>query len=407
MIRTYTYKLYKNKKVESKFNKWLNGTRYVYNLAKETKEIAYQSGVQLSGYELSKQLTECKKEFDWLKDINAQTLQGVIERLDLSYKNFFKDFKDGKISKLKQDYINKCKKNNVEINQQKLRDIGKPKWAKKKDWKSFGFKQGNLVNSRPSLRFEKDGLFNLPKFGKVKVFNYRHINERDIKTARLIKKADGIYLSIVAEVPDKTYCNNESQVGIDMGIKYFAVTSDGEYVGNPKFLGKQLNKLRIEQRKLSRKKKFSKRWYMQVDVISRLHKKVVDCRKDFLHKQSTYFATNYLDIVIEDLEITKMVKGRFSKHISDVSWGTFFDMLKYKSNNLVRVNSSYTSQECSKCGHTCKENRVTQSIFKCVSCGHEDNADIDAAKVILGRAFPNSRERSTVVQALAVESNVI
>lgn len=382
----------------------MNGTRYVYNLAKETKETAYQAGVQLSGYDLQKQLTECKKEFSWLMSIGSITLQETIERLDLSYKRFFKDFKDGKVSKLKQDYINKCKKNKVEINQHRLRNIGKPKWAKKNGWKSFGFKQNNLVKRRPDLRFEKDGVFNLPKFGKVKVFNYRHINERDIKTARLIKKADGIYLTVVAEVLDKAYCTNESQVGIDMGIKYFAITSDGEFIDNPKFLGKQLKKLRIEQRKLSRQSKFSKRWYKQVDVIARLYKKVVDARKDFLHKQSTYFATNYSDIAIEDLNIVGMVKSNLSRHISDVSWGAFFSMLEYKSNNLVRVNPAYTSQECSKCGHTCKENRVTQSIFKCVSCGHEDNADVDAAKVILGRAFPNSRERSAVVQALAVES---
>jgi len=148
-----------------------------------------------------------------------------------------------------------------------------------------------------------------------------------------------------------------------MGIKYFCVTSDSEFIDNPKFLTKQLKKLRIEQRKLSRQVKFSNRWQKQVNVISRLHQKVVDARKDFLHKKSTYFATNYSNIAIEDLKITNMVRSNLSRHISDVSWGAFFDMLEYKANNLVRVHSAYTSQECSKCGHTCKENRVTQSIF--------------------------------------------
>lgn len=361
MIRTYTYKLYPNKKAEAKFNKWLNGTRYVYNLIKETKEIAYQSGASLSNYDLQKQLTECKNEYSWLRSINAQTLQETGERLDTSFKRFFN------------------KKANY------------PKWAKKKDWRSFGFKQGNLKNKRPDLRFEKDGVFNLPKFGKVKVFNCRKIDERSIKKARLVKRADGIYLNVVAETLDKTYCTNENQVGIDMGIKYFLTTSDGEFVDNPRFLSKQLRKLKVEQRKLSRQKKGSNRWRKQVNVIGRLHKKVTDGRTNFLHKQSTYLATNYSDIAVEDLDIKKMVKGNLSKQISNVSWGTFFTMLEYKANNLVKVNPAYTSQECSKCGHTCKENRVTQSIFKCVSCGHESNADLDAAKVILGRAFPNSR----------------
>ena len=353
--------MYTNKKVEAKFNKWLNVTRYVYNIAKETKEIAYKSGIQLSGNNLSKQLTECRKEFNWLKEIAAQTLQETIERLDISYKNFFS-------SRAKY-----------------------PKWAKKKDWKSFGFKQCNVSRTNPkgSLK-QTDKSFILPKFGEVKVFNNRVI-DGNIKTARLIKKADGIYLHVTAEVLDKIYCTNENQVGIDMGIKYFLVTSDGEFIDNPHFLEKQLKKLRVEQRKLSRQKRFSNRWYKQVNVILILHKKVVDCRKDFLHKQSTYFATNYNNIGIEDLQITKMVRGRLAKHISDVSWGRFSNMLEYKTNNLVKVNPAYTSQQCSKCGHACKENRVTQSIFKCVNCGHESNADLDAAKVILGRAFPNSR----------------
>lgn len=90
MIRTYTYKLYPNKQVEEKFNKWLGVTRYVYNLAKETKEIAYQSGLTLSKYDLAKQLTECKKEVEWLKQVHVHTLDNAIDILDNSYKRFFK-----------------------------------------------------------------------------------------------------------------------------------------------------------------------------------------------------------------------------------------------------------------------------------------------------------------------------
>jgi len=357
LIRTYTYKLYRNDKTEAKFNKWLGVTRYVYNAAKETKEVAYKEGLKLSGYDLSKQLTECKKEFSWLREVGNTTLQSTILKLDRSYQNFF----SGRAKF--------------------------PKWASKKNWNSFEFAQGNLKNSRPSLRFEKDGVFNLPKFGKVKVFNYRPIDERSIKTARLIKKADGIYLSVVAEVKDKTLTTNENQVGIDMGIKYFMVTSDGEFTENPKFLDKQLKKLRVEQRKLSRKfkqgaKVQSNNYYKQANIVARLHKKVVDCRKDFLHKTSTYLAKEYSTVFHEDLKITNMVKSNLSRHISDVSWGTFFVMLKYKT-KVVRVNPAYTSQKCSSCGHKAKENRVTQSIFKCVACGHEENADLNAAYNIL------------------------
>jgi putative transposase len=378
LIRTYTYKLYNSKTVERKFNQWIGVCRYVYNIAKETKETAYQSGVNLSGYDLAKQLTEAKKSFDFLGKVHSQTLQGVIEQLDTSYKNFFRNHKNGTIKKLQAQYLSKCSKNGREVNWKHYYSIGKPKWAAKKDWNSFGFK-----NTNNSLRQTEKG-FKLPGFGSVKVFNNRPITGT-IKTARLVQKADGIYLHVTAEVQD-TYNTNESQVGIDMGIKYFLVTSDGEFIDNPKFLQKQSKKLRVEQRKLSRKykkgKEQSKNYYKQVKVVARLHKKVVDARKDFLHKTSTYLARNYGTVVHEDLKITEMVKSKYSKHISDVSWGLFFELLSYKT-NVIKVNPAYTSQTCSCCGHTAKENRVTQSIFKCVSCGHEQNADSNAAENIL------------------------
>lgn len=384
MIRTYTYKLYRNERIERKFEEWLGICRYVYNAAKETKDYAYKQGVNLSGYDLAKQLTECKKEeeLQFIKTVGSQTLQGVIERLDLGYKKFYSDIKKG----IK---------------------TSPPHWAKKGEYKSFRFKQGNVsvTNPQGSLK-QTDKGFKLPKFGNVKVHNNRVINGK-IKTANLIRKADGIYLNVVAEVEDKTYCNNDSQVGIDMGIIHFLTTSDAEVIPNPQFLEKQLSKLRIEQRKLARCKKGSNRRKRQVKVVARLHKKVTDARKDFLHKTSTYIATNYSDVVIEDLNIKGMVRSNLSRHISDVSWGTFFTMLEYKCNNLVKVNPKNTSRECSNCGHTSKDNRLTQSQFKCVSCGHEANADVDAAKVILGRAFPDSTQSSGLPQACTVESPLL
>ena len=357
MIRTYTYKLYSNKRVETKFNKWLGICRYVYNIAKETKETAHKEGVRLSGYALSKQLTEAKKEFTWLTEVNAQTLQGVIEQLDGSYQNFFSG---------RAKY---------------------PSWASKKMWKSFGFKQAGVKDTNPKGTLRQTGKgFILPKFGEVKVFNNRLI-EGSIKTARLVKKADGIYLNVTAEVKDKVYCSNENQVGIDMGITYFAVTSDAEFIDNPKFLTKQLKKLRVEYRKLSRKFKKdiavqSNNYYKQAKVVAMLHKNVKDARKDFLHKHSTYFATNYSTVIHEDLDIREMIKSKFSPRISDIAWGTFFTMLSYKT-NVVKVNPAFTSQTCSVCGHVDEDNRRNQHKFKCTACGHTENADYNAAKNIL------------------------
>lgn len=357
MIRTYTYKLYSNKRVEAKFHKWLGICRYVYNAAKETKETAYNSGVILSGFTLSNQLTEAKKELPWIAKVNAQTLQAVIGQLDGAFQNFFSG---------KSKY---------------------PKWASKKSWRSFEFKQVNTrpTNPKGTLR-QTDKGFKLPSFGEVKVFNNRIIDGK-IKIARLIKKADGIYLNVTAEVPDKVHCTNENQVGIDVGIKYFAVTSDAEFIDNPKFLTKQLKKLRVEQRKLSRKfkkgvKVQSKNFYKQANVVARLHKKVTDARKDFLHKTSTSLSCKYNTIFHEDLDTQDMVKSKYSFNVSEVGWGSFFQMLSYKT-NVIKVNPAYTSQTCSCCGHVDKDNRKTQDKFKCTSCGHTENADFNAAKNIL------------------------
>lgn len=344
MIRTFEYKMYNNESYQKKFDKWIGTCRLVYNLALETKDYAYrQFEVNMSSYDLIKQLPELKKEFKWIGQVGSQTLQDVIERLDKSYQSFFKGG-------------------------------GFPKWAKRNKYVSFKFKQGVK---------ETDKGFFLPKFGEVKVFNKKRKVNGTIKGAIIIKKADGLYVQIVFETNNiKNNTDKQGVVAIDMGLKYFCVTSDGEYIHNPKHLDKHLKKLRVESRSLSRKKKGSNNWRKQVIEIKKVYKKVSDTRNDFLHKTSTELS-KFENVICEDLNISNMVKNkRLARHILDCSWGKFFEMLNYKT-NLVKVNPKYTSQKCSGCGHIAKENRPTQSIFKCVECGFEDNADYQATLNIL------------------------
>lgn len=360
MIKTYTYKIKSNKALEQKFEEQLGICRYVYNLAIEVREESYKKGVNINYYDLSKQLTEAKKEFPWLKQPSSSTLQAVLERLELGYKKFFAELKKG----------NKC---------------SKPHWAKKDKWRSFIIKQGNLKANKPALRFEKDGKFNLPKIGKIKLFKSK-IPKGEIRTASILREADGLYLKIVVKEQDAEQIReNQSICAIDMGITRFLTTSDGEYVENPRHLFQYLKKLRVENRKLSRMKKGGSNYKKQVKVLQRLHLKISRVRKDFLHKQSRYLANNYSTVVREDLNISKMVKGsKLAKHILDCSWGTFFQFLEYKT-NVIKINPAYTSQECSNCGHTCKENRKTQSLFECVKCNFTMNADEQACINILQR----------------------
>lgn len=348
MIKTYTYKIKPNKALERKFEEQLSVCRYVYNLGIEVREESFKKGVNINYFNLSKQLTEAKKDFDWLRKVNAKTLQAVLERLELGYKKFFADLKKGV-------------------------KTSKPKWAKKDKWRSLPFK---------SIKTTFNG-FKLPSFGNVKVFNFK-VPKGELRTASIVKEADGLYLKVVVKEQDiEQTRENQSVCAIDMGVSRFLTTSDGEIVENPKHLFSYLKQLRIESRKLSRMKKGGKNFKKQVKVLQLLHQKISRVRKDFLHKQSRSLANNYSTIIREDLQISKMVEGsKLAKHILDCSWGLFFELLEYKT-NVVKVNPAYSSQTCSKCKHTAKENRKTQSLFECVKCGHTDNADFQATLNLL------------------------
>ena len=350
MIKTYTYKIKPNKALERKFEEQVSVCRYVYNLGIEVREESFKKGIKINYFNLSKQLTEAKKDFDWLKKPHSQTLQAVLERLELGYKKFFTDLKKGV-------------------------KTSKPKWAKKDKWRSLPFK---------SIKTTFNG-FNLPSFGNVKVFNFK-VPKGELRTASIVKEADGLYLKVVVREETKEINReNQSICSLDMGVNYFYVTSDGEFRDNPRHLFNYLKQLRVENRKLSRMKRGGSNYKKQVKVLQRLHQKISRVRKDFLHKESKYLANNYSTVIREDLNITKMVKGsKLAKHILDCSWGLFFELLEYKT-NVVKVNPAYTSQKCSKCGYTCKENRKTQSLFECIKCNFTMNADAQACINILQR----------------------
>lgn len=379
MIKTQTYKIYNSEKLIKKYDKHISICRMIYNLTKEVDELNFKAQKKITCFDLQKQLTDLKKEFDFIKEVDSSVLQNVIERYFKTKDKFFADFKSGKISKLKNKYITKQNKNNQSINNKKLFNIGKPKWAKKDEYQTLNYKSG--------VKPKSNGFY-IPKFGYLKVFNFKQYQGETLKTFSITKKADGLYLNVQIEVDYiKPTINNENQVGIDVGIKYFYVTSDGEFRNNPKHLFKLQNRLRIAQRSLNRKyvknSKIQSNNYKKAKIkIAKIHKKITDCRKDFLHKESTYLANTYSLIFCENLNVSAIVQSKLSKHISDVSWSTFFNLLEYKS-NLVKVNPAYTSQKCNKCGHIAKENRKTQSIFECTACFHTDNSDANGSKNIL------------------------
>ena len=141
---TYEFKIKTRHTLVQKFHQHLGVTRLVYNLARETREESYKKGKSLTKFDIIKQLPELKEAFTFIKDIHSQTLQGVVERLDNSYQKYFRDLKSGAIQKGKQDYIRKKLSTGQELNFNKLREFGKPKWARKKEWNSIEFKQSAI-----------------------------------------------------------------------------------------------------------------------------------------------------------------------------------------------------------------------------------------------------------------------
>lgn len=365
---TYKRKLILNKEQEERISSWIGACRVVYNVGLEIRISAYKSSQKsVSAYDLIKQIPDIREDFEWLQDVPAESLQNTMERLDSSYKMFF-------------------------------RGGGFPKFATKRSYKSILFKRSISIS---------DGKIKLPKIGYLKMVKDAPIFGTP-KRAIIIKEPTGYFVCILCEGVVKDIQNqDESQVcGIDMGITNFYVDSNGNTIENPRHFKKYERKLRVENRSLARKVKGSNRWKRQAKKLGLLHYTIANVRKDFLHKESTALAKKYHSVYVEDLKINNMASNKnLSKHILDCGWGMFRTMLEYKT-NVIRINPKYTSQECNECGVVDGKSRISQSKFKCTHCGHESNADHNAAKNILGKGVALNREREAVACALVLESRL-
>jgi putative transposase len=172
-------------------------------------------------------------------------------------------------------------------------------------------------------------------------------------------------------------------------LTHFLIDSNGNKISNPKNTRKYAQKLKIEQRRLKNKQKGSENFKKQKLKVARIHAKIADCRKDFLHKLSSTIVNENQVICVEDLAVKNMVKNRkLSKAISDAAWSTFVNMLKYKSDwygrTFHQVNRWYpSSKTCSSCGHLHSKMPLSVRKFSCEKCGAEHDRDINAAKNIL------------------------
>lgn len=357
MLKAFRYRLSPTKEQSVLLNKHIGSSRFVYNLALECKQMAWAGyRVNLSCFDLIRQLPELKKECEWLKEINSQSLQQPIRNLDNAFTRFFKG------------------------------QAGFPKFKKKSNGGSFNIPQNVSL---------KNGKLVIPKFKEgIKVVLHRPI-KGIIKQATISKTPTGKYfVSILCEtgesIKPKAKIKENTSVGIDLGIKTFLVTSDGECFDNPKFLNSKISKLKFVQRKFSKYK--GKRTRQK---LAKLHEKVANQRKDFLHKVSTELIKNHDSICIEDLNIKGMLQNhKLAQAITDVSWSSFVTMLEYKAEwygkNILKIGRFEPSSKLhANCGYINKDLKLSDREWFCPKCGDVVSRDENAAINIKNFALRN------------------
>lgn len=356
MLKAFKYRISPTALQAELINKHIGSCRFVYNLALETKQMAWAGNrVSLSCFDLAKQLPALKTECIWLKEINSQSLQQSIINLDTAFTKFFKGQTDF------------------------------PSFKKKTARQSFNVPQNVII--------EGDKLV-IPKFKKGIDIVLHRPTKGEIRQATISKTPTGKYFaSILCEtggaIKAKKTIKEKTTVGIDLGIKTFVVTSGGEVFDNPKFLKHSMVKLKFVHSLYSRKK--GKRTKKKLAFI---HEKVTNQRKDFLHKASTKLIRENQSVAIEDLNIKGMVKNhKLAQAITDVGWGMFVSMLEYKAEwygvNILRIGRfEPSSKTCNVCGSINKELTLQDREWTC-KCGEVLNRDFNAAINIKNFALKN------------------
>ena len=373
MLKAYKYAILPTEEQKQQLAKFFGSCRFVYNLGLETKLQAWATARKhLTCIDLANQMKELKDtEAEWLHECPSQTLQMALRNLDNAYTQFFKGG-------------------------------GFPKFKSKHRKQSIQFPQGVKTD------FENSTIF-LPKLKNVTCIFHRQF-KGEIKTVTVSKTSTGKYfVSILVEnqkqLPKKRPVREKTTVGIDVGIKSFATLSDGTTFDNPKHLRSNLKRLRMEQRKLSRRfkkgaKEQSKSYQKQKLVVAKLHEHIKNQREDYLHKASTQIIRSFDTICLEDLNIRGMMQNeKLALAIGEVGWHKFKTMLEYKADwygkNIQYIGRFEPSSKlCSHCGHIFKELSLKDRSWTCQSCGTNHNRDENAAKNI--KSFGLRNKPSTV-----------
>ena len=358
--KTYRFRLLPTKEQEVLLNQHFGHSRWVYNHFLNERKEQYQKDKKSDNYYAqAKSLTEIKKkaETEWLKEVNSQTLQFALRSLDTAFLNFFRG--------------------NAQF----------PKFKSKKHKNTFTIPQFGSIS---------DGLLHIPKFKDgIKIKLHRDIVGKVGKMSITKTPTGKYYVSIFTEQIIEELPKTNKQVGIDLGIKDFVITSDNKKFKNNRYTKKYAKKLKKAQQHLSRKQKGSNGFEKQKLKVAKINEKIASCRLDTLHKVSIELVRNYDLISVEDLNVKGMIKNhKLSKHIADASWGNFVTLLQYKCDwygkQLIKVNRFFPSSKCcSECGWINQELNLSDRGWTCNSCGVVHDRDWNASKNILKEGLKN------------------
>lgn len=361
MLKAYKYRIYPNKEQRVYLAKTFGCARFIYNKMLGDRIKTYEENKELDIKEMKYPTpAQYKKEFEWLKEVDSLALANAQINLDKAYKNFFRD-----------------------------KSNGFPKFKKKGNANSY------TTNNQNDTVCIEGNYIKVPKLkSMIKIKQHREF-DGVIKSCTISQVPSGkYYISLLVDTEITKLPETNKKVGVDLGIKEFAITSDGDFFSNPKNLKKSEKRLAKLQKDLSRKEKLSKSRKKARIKVAKLHEKIANQRKDMLQKVSTQLINENQVIVIEDLKVSNMIKNhKLAKSIADVSWSEFRRMLEYKAKwygrKIIIAPSNYaSSQLCSNCGNQSSQTKdLACRTYICPICGMIMDRDINASKNLLKLAM--------------------
>jgi len=363
-VLSFKYRVYPSKKQVLRLNRQMYLSKEIYNiLLEKCKEHYKQTGKTFSQFDMNKYISQIKQEKPEFKELHSQVLQNISKRIADSYKAFFRRVK--------------TKKKGAKIK------VGFPRVKKY---------VSSLTYPQAGFKFKNERRLHLSNIGSIPIVLHR-LPKGEAKTCFIKQYPSGKwYVGFSCELPKEDFkSNGKEKVGIDVGLTSFATLSNGQKIEPPKFLRKSEDRLKLLQRRISRKKKGSKNKRKAKFRFAKLEEKVSNQRLDFLHKLSRQQVNSYGLIAIEKLDIQDMRKTRYlAKSISDASWGIYAQMLHYKAPSagceVFDEDPVDTTKKCNKCG-ALRDMPLSERIYNCPVCGHIEDRDINAAKNILVKAM--------------------